>query len=467
MLKIIEKSTSLKSDHLVFFIQKKKDLEKLSFLKLDSKIIKKIHKIISEKKSTSETFFLGNSKVETLTIVFSTETHNRKLIEFLWKTFSALPSEITILSHADKNILTLLDVSVLSRYKFEKYKSKKKNIKTHMWVEDKAMKAKVKSRYKTLQNIILARELWETPACDLTPEAFADIVKKTKFKNTKIKIFSDKDIVKKKMWLIHAVGKGSVHKPRMVILERIVDKKLPTIGIVWKGIVFDTGGLDIKTKMMYEMKDDMCGAGTLFATMKELDDKKLNVNIVACLCLAENSISWESYRPSDIITSYSGQTVNIVNTDAEWRLVMADGISYISKNYKLDKIMTIATLTWVALFAMGYRYAAIMWNDTKFRNKFLDYSEKNFEMYNRLPFDEYYVEKTKSSIADIDNLTSGIYAGSTMWGAFLYNFVMNGEKYTHLDIAGVANNWYEPYGLYPKGTTGFGVDSISSILQHM
>lgn len=144
---------------------------------------------------------------------------------------------------------------------------------------------------------------------------------------------------------------------------------------------------------------------------------------------------------------------------------MADGISYISKNYKLDKIMTIATLTWVALFAMGYRYAAIMWNDKKFMNKFLSYSEQNFEMYNRLPFDEYYVEKTKSSIADIDNLTSGIYAGSTMWGAFLYNFVMNGEKYTHLDIAWVANNGYEPYGLYPKGTTGFGVDSISSILQ--
>lgn len=423
--------------------------------------------MISEKKSSSESFFLWGSKVETLTIVFSTETHNRKLIEFLWKTFSALPPKITILSNADKNTLTLLDVSVLSRYKFEKYKSKKKNIKTHMWIENKDMKSKVKSRYKTLENIILARELWETPACDLTPEAFADIVKKTKFKNTKIKIFSDKDIVKKKMWLIHAVGKGSIHKPRMVVLERIIDKKLPTIGIVWKGIVFDTGWLDIKTKMMYEMKDDMCGAGTLFATMKELDDKKLNVNIVACLCLAENSISWESYRPSDIITSYSGQTVNIVNTDAEWRLVMADGISYVSKNYKLDKIMTIATLTWVALFAMGYRYAAIMWNDTKFRNKFLDYSEKNFEMYNRLPFDEYYVEKTKSSIADIDNLTSGIYAGSTMWGAFLYNFVMNGEKYTHLDIAGVANNGYEPYGLYPKGTTGFGVDSISSILQDM
>ena len=467
MLKIIEKHTSLKSDHLVFFVQKKKDLEMLSFLKLDSKIVKKVNRIITEKKSTSENFFLWNSRVETLTIVFSIETHNRKLLEFLWKTFAGLPSEITVLSGSPKNTLTLLDVSVLSRYRFEKYKSKKKNIKTQMLISDKKLKSDVKARYKTLENIILARVLWETPACDLTPEAFSNIVKNTKFKNTKIKVFSDKDIIKKKMWLIHAVGKWSIHKPRMVILERIVDKKLPTIGIVWKGIVFDTGWLDIKTKMMYEMKDDMCGAGTLFATMKELDDKRLNVNIVACLCLAENSISGESYRPSDIITSYSGQTVNIVNTDAEGRLVMADGISYVSKNYKLDKIMTIATLTWVALFAMWYRYAAIMWNDKKFMNVFLDYSEKNFEMYNRLPFDEYYVEKTKSSIADIDNLTNGVYAGSTMWWAFLYNFVLNNEKYTHLDIAWVANNGYEPYGLYPKGTTGFGVDSISSILQNM
>lgn len=463
MLKIIEKHANIQTENLVFFCQAKKDLEKLSFLKLDAKIVKKIEKVISAKKSHSLHFFLGITKIEKLHIIYSPETHNRKLLEFLWKSLASLSGQITLISNTDKNILTLLDVSILARYKFQKYKSNKKKIITEILV-DKNTKSQVKNRYKTLENIILARELGETPACDLTPESFANIVKNTKFKNTKIKIFSDKDIVKKWLGLIHAVWKWSANKPRMVILERIVDKKLPTYGMVWKWIVFDTGGLDIKTKMMYEMKDDMCWAWSLFAIMKELDDKKLNINIVACLCLAENSVSGDSYRPSDIITSYSWKTVNIVNTDAEWRLVMADGISYISKNYKLDKVMTIATLTWVALFAMWYRYAAIMWNDRKFMNKFLDYSEKNFEMYNRLPFDEYYVEKTKSTIADVDNLTAWIYAGSTMWGAFLYNFLMNNEKYTHFDIAWVANNGYEPYGLYPKGTTGFGVDSFSQIL---
>ena len=463
MLKIIEKHTNIQTSNLVFFIQSKKDIEKLSFLKLDAKIKKKIEGLVVGKKSKSSTFFLWMKNIETLHVIYSSETHNRKLLEFLWKSFSTLPHEITILPNIDKNILTLLDVSILSRYKFQKYKSDKKKITTEMLV-DKNTKTLVKNRYKTLENIILARELGETPACDLTPEAFAKIVKKTKFKNTKIKIFSDKDIVKKWLGLIHAVGKWSVNKPRMVILERIVDKSLPTYGMVWKWIVFDTGWLDIKTKMMYEMKDDMCWAWSLFAIMKELDDKELNINIVACLCLAENSVSWNSYRPSDIIKSYSWKTVNIVNTDAEWRLVMADGISYVSKNYKLDKIMTIATLTWVALFAMGYRYAAIMGNDKKFMNKFLNYSEKNFEMYNRLPFDEYYVEKTKSTIADVDNLTAGIYAGSTMGWAFLYNFILNNEKYTHFDIAWVANNGFEPYGLYPKGTTGFWVDSFSKIL---
>lgn len=463
MLKTIEKHANINTQNLVFFVQTKKDLEKLSFLKLDSKIEKRIEKTISAKKSESLSFFIDSNKVERLHVIFSPETHNRKLLEFLWKSFSPLPEKITIISNTDKNIITLLDVSILARYKFQKYKSKKTKIITEMLVNKKT-KSLVKNRYKTLENIILARELGETPACDLTPEVFANIVKNTKFKNTKIKTFSDKDIVKKWLGLIHAVGKWSANKPRMVILERIVDKSLPTYGIVWKWIVFDTGGLDIKTKMMYEMKDDMCWAGSLFAIMKELDNKNLNINIVACLCLAENSVSWDSYRPSDIITSYSWKTVNIVNTDAEGRLVMADGISYISKNYKLDKVMTIATLTWVALFAMGYRYAAVMWNDKKFMNKFLKYSEKNFEMYNRLPFDEYYVEKTKSSIADVDNLTSGIYAWSTMWWAFLYNFLMNNEKYTHFDIAWVANNGFEPYGLYPKGTTGFGVDSFSQIL---
>ncbi len=275
---------------------------------------------------------------------------------------------------------------------------------------------------------------------------------------------SPKDIEKQWLGLLWAVWKWSINKPYMVILERIIDKKLPTIWFVGKWIVFDTWWLNIKPEeWMYPMKDDMCGASTVFATMKELDNKDLKVNIIAAIPLAENSVSGESYRPSDIVKSYSGKTVNITNTDAEWRLILADAVSYISKNYKLDKVITIATLTWVCLYALGYRYAWIMWNDREIADKLLTYSKDNFEKYFELPFDKYYMEKTKSTIADFDNWTAWIYTWASMGAAFIHNFLLNNEKFTHIDIAWIANNRFEAYGLYPKCTTWFWVDSLSKL----
>jgi leucyl aminopeptidase len=275
-----------------------------------------------------------------------------------------------------------------------------------------------------------------------------------------------KQIEKKWLQLIHNVWKGSSKKPYMVILEKITDKKLPTIWLVWKGITFDTGWIQVKPwDHMYEMKWDMCGAAWVFATMKELDKKDLNVNIVACLVLAENHISWDAYKPSDIIKSYSWKTVDIVHTDAEWRLVLADWISYISKNYKLDKIISMATLTWAVMMALWYRYAWIMWNDKSLIKDFINYSKNNFEKYVELPYDNYFIEKTKSSqVADLENLNRWVYAWSSMWAAFLSNFVLNNEKYTHLDIAWPAINSFEAYWLMNKWMTWFWVDSLSKIL---
>jgi leucyl aminopeptidase len=275
-----------------------------------------------------------------------------------------------------------------------------------------------------------------------------------------------KQIEKKWLLLLHNVWKWSSKKPYMVILEKIIDKNLPTVWLVWKGITFDTWWIQVKPgDHMYEMKWDMCWAAWVYATMKELDNKDLNVNIVACLVLAENHISWDSYKPSDIIKSYSWKTVDVVHTDAEWRLVLADWISYISKNYKLNKIISMATLTWAVMMALWYRYAWIMWNDKALIKNFIDYSKKNFEKYVELPFDNYFIEKTKaSSVADLENLNRWVYAWSSMWAAFLSNFVLNDEEYTHLDIAWPAINSFEPYGLMNKWMTWFWVDSLSKII---
>ena len=464
MIKLKIKLSEVKKSNLVFLIEKNTDLKLISNLKLNKKIIEKIEKTIKESENIRLDFFLWDS-FENLYIIFFNKSWNKSLIEFMWEELPKLSNNLTLLSNNNKNLINFIDTTILSRYRFNKYKSEKKEDIINIII-NKENKELVKKRLETIDNIILARDLWETPASDLYPEEFAKLIKKTKFKNIKVKILDSKQIEKKWLHLLHNVWKWSSKKPYMVILERITNKKYPTIWLVWKGITFDTGWIQVKPwNHMYEMKWDICGAASVFATMKELDNKKLNVNIIACLVLAENHISWDAYKPSDIIKSYSWKTVDIIHTDAEWRLVLADGISYISKNYKLNKIVSMATLTWAVMMALWYRYAWIMWNDKDLIKNFTDYSKDNFEKYIELPFDNYFIEKTKASnVADLENLNEWVYAWSSMWAAFLSNFVLNNEEYTHLDIAGPAINSFEAYGLFNKWMTWFWVDSLSKIL---
>jgi len=498
MIKLEKNLNKIKNSNLVYLIEKLSDIKFLEKLDLEwfdknKNILEKIEKTFKEVKNTNLDFFLWDNIFENITIIFYLDNSKQTLIEFCSGIIRSLKqNHLTICSNNDDSLLKMLDMSVLSRYKYNEYKTDKdikkdkiiiflteNNLKIDktisLWKNKKFKKAgfwdleeRIENRIKTLENIVLARDLGTMPSNELTPEKFANIVKKTKFKNTRIKILDYKKIVKNGLGLIEAVWKGSAQKPHIVILERIIDKKFSTIWLVGKWITFDTGWIQVKPwDNMYEMKWDMCWAANVFAIMKELDEKNLKVNIIACLVLAENHISSESYKPSDIIKSYSWKTVDIIHTDAEWRLVLADWISYISKNYKLNKIISIATLTWACMVALGFRYAGIMWSDEKLISKFLKYSENNFEKYNKLPYDNYFIEKTKSEIADLENLNKWVYAGSTMGAAFLSNFVLNNEEYTHLDIAWTALNSYEPYGLANKWMTGFWVDSVSSILMEL
>lgn len=466
MKKIFE-IEKIKDSNLFFLLEKESDLKKLSFLKLSKSIKDNIKKYIEKKENKLLNYFLWLANFENLYIYTISKNNKKDLNYILWSEFPKLPKNLTILTNKTENLELLMNTSILSRYKFEEYKSKKQKDKYNFFI-DKSEEQIFDNRKKTIENIIFARDLWTKPSNEIYPESFAKLVKDTKFKNTKVKIFDYKKIQKLKMWLLEAVWKGSFNKPYMVILEKIIDKKLPTIAFIWKGVTFDTGWIQVKPdNHMYEMKWDMCWAANVFAIAKELDEMKLKVNVIYCMVLAENHISGESFKPSDIFTSYSGKTVDIVHTDAEWRLVLADWISYVSKNYKLDKIISMATLTWACMVALGFRYAGIMWNDDEFIDKFLKYSENNFEKYHRLPFDDYFIEKTKAEVADLKNLTEWIYAGSTMWAAFLSNFTLNNEKYIHLDIAWTALNSYEPYWYANKWMTGFWVDSISKIVKSL
>lgn len=455
---------NIKKSNLVFLIDDKKNLNLIKELKLNSKIINKINNFLKDWKNGILSFYLWEKNFEYIYILYYLDDTKISLLEFLWNEIPKISSKITLLAN-DKNLSFLLDSTLLSRYKFDKYKTEKINDEINIIVNDNIID-NINERLEVIENIILARDLWETPSNYLYPEEFCRIVKNTKFINTKIKIFNSKQIEKKWLNLLYSVWKWSEKWPYMVIFERIVNKDFPTIWLVWKWITFDTWWIQVKPwDYMYEMKWDMCWSACVYSIIKLLDKKELNINIIWCIVLAENHISWNSYKPSDIIKSYSWKTVDIIHTDAEWRLALADWISYISKNYKLNKVITIATLTWAVITALWYRYAWIMWNDKELIKKFINYSEKNFEKYIELPFDNYMIEKTKSSkVADLENLNLWVKAWSSMWAAFLSNFLLNNELFTHIDIAWTSINSYEPYWLFCKWMTWFWVDSLSSIL---
>ncbi len=468
MTKIVKNVSDISSSHAVCIISSSSDIELLWVLKLDQNIAKKIRQEYKKKQDNCLYFFLGRKNFEGIYILITHKKDPKGFTEFLGKHFSKLPKNYTLFCLNSDIASTTLETCLLSRYSFQRFKSERDLDSVYVYAGKDIDKKIIQQSLEKVENISLARDLWETPSNELTPEAFAKLVKKTKFKNTKVRILSPKDIEKKWLGLIHAVGKGSENKPYMVILEKIQDKKLPSYGIVGKGITFDTGGIQVKPEnFMYEMKGDMWGAAVTFALMKQLDSVDLGVNVVACLCLAENAISSTSYKPSDICTGYTGKTVEIIHTDAEGRLVLADGVSYISKNYTPKHMITIATLTWAVMVALGYRYAGVMGTDKNFIQKLLKYSKDHTEQYVELPFDDNFLEKTQSKIADFKNLDRTVHAGSSMWGAFLYNFLENKEEYTHIDIAGTYLNGGDPYGKMPSGATWFGVESLSDIFQSL
>lgn len=447
----------LKHSHFVVLLKNRLDFEKYHFFRFEKNIIDKVEKIFKEQKNTVFTLFVGNHQFEEVTFFFYLDT-TKEVDLFLWEHISQIKDHVSF-EYAKDNLL--LNHIVLWKYDYDEFKSEKKDISFQIVCEP-AIRSDLEERLSTLLSILDARDLVNKPSCEKTPDKYVRHIKNMYFKNTKIKVLDYEEI--KKLWLglLEAVWRAGASKPKLVILEKIVDKKLPTHGFVGKWIIFDTGGLNIKTgDHMYNMKDDMAGSASLLYMMKNLDEKKLPFNIVCALPLAENSIASDAYRPGDIYKSYSGHTVEIINTDAEWRLVLADAMAYISKNYSLQSITSVATLTGACMVALWYNYAGIMGNNAEFIQKALQNS--TFEKYWQLPFHPFYIEKTKGSISDLKNLSDGVYAWSTMWGAFLANFCLKWEAFTHIDIAGVSFV-KEKYGLYNVGATGFWVDSLSDIV---
>jgi leucyl aminopeptidase len=260
------------------------------------------------------------------------------------------------------------------------------------------------------------------------------------------------------MGALLSVAQGSDHPPKLVILEFKPDKRVESepVAVIGKGVTFDSGGISLKpARNMDEMKFDMSGAAVVMGVMKAVAALKPSVSVVGVMPLVENLPSGKATKPGDIVKSYSGKTIEIQNTDAEGRLILADAISYVQKSYKPAFLLDLATLTGAVVVALGHAAAGIMGGDGRALEELVEIGNKVGERVWPLPLYDEYADQLKSSVADLRNVGGGP-AGVTVGGAFLANFVEDRKKWIHIDIAGVA--WTkEDKPLARKGATGFGV----------
>jgi leucyl aminopeptidase len=310
------------------------------------------------------------------------------------------------------------------------------------------------------------------PANDLYPEVMVAAAKKlVKGLPVKIKVWEEKDLLADGLGGIHAVGKGSIRPPRLVKLEYKPTGAKTSIAFVGKGITFDTGGLSLKpAESMVGMKYDMTGAASCLQALIAIAELKLPIKATAWLCLAENMPSGGATRPNDVIKIRNGKTVEVLNTDAEGRLVLADGLSMASEESP-DYIVDVATLTGAATIALGNRYAGLM-GDEKAINKVQSAAATTGELVWHMPLPDELRPLLNSDIADIANVKIGNRAGGMLIaGLFLREFIgTEGKKvpsWAHLDIAGPANNDAAAYGHTPKGATGVTVRTLVQLARDL
>lgn len=364
---------------------------------------------------------------------------------------------------------TFAEGILLGNYSFDKYKSKQQKIKTldvHFYSDnEKKLKSAISLAEKLITSVNLTRDLQNEPGNNLTPELFAKrVVSEAKQYSIKTTVFSDTEIQKRKMGGLVAIGQGSVNKPRFIILEykpavkskKDKKSKVKKVALVGKGITFDTGGISLKpSKNMGEMKADMSGAAVVVGTLIAAAKSKLPVHLYGIIPAAENMCSGEAIRPGDVIKTYSGKTVEIEDTDAEGRVVLADALHYASQ-LKPDQIIDLATLTGACVVALGEFVAGMFTKNELMAENLYKSGMTTFDRVWRLPLWDDYNELIKSDFADVANLGSSRWAGAITAAKFLEHFVDKKIPWTHLDIAGPAMN-NDSRSYTKKYMTGFGV----------
>ncbi|MEK6941038.1 MAG: leucyl aminopeptidase [Nanoarchaeota archaeon] len=396
----------------------------------------------------------------------------KKLNSLKIKSFSlSLPKTKLKLEEVTDAILTSI---LLSNYRFDKYKSDDKDKGTRfsqitVLDDNPKLKNVIDHAVIVAKGANFVRDLANENARDKTSLILEDIARKTAKENKlKITVFDEKDLKRLGMNLLLAVGAGAVTPPRLIVLEYHGNPSSKDVySFVGKGIIFDSGGLNLKpTGSIEDMRADMTGAATVLGLLRVASQLKIKANLVGVMAVCENAISNGAYKPGDIFRSYSGKTVYIGNTDAEGRLILADALSYSIKKYKPKLTVDMATLTGAAVVAVGTKISAILGNNEKAINNIISSGKKVGENFHELPLFEDYNELMKNNLADISNISSEKFGPGTITAAlFLQNFVDN-QPWVHLDIAGPAFISSEYHYVGPQAT-GVCVRTLINFLENI
>lgn len=363
----------------------------------------------------------------------------------------------------------IVEGAKLSLYSFDKYKKEKKSKSPNLTIlsSDQKISSTVSKADIVSDGVIYTREIANLPPNECNPAQLAGLAKSLSSKNKlKCVVLSKSELKQKGFGGITAVGQGSRNEPKLIVLEYNGKKGDKPIVLVGKAVTFDTGGISIKpADKMDEMKFDKCGGCTVLGIMKAASELELPVNLVGIIPSVENMPGGESYRPGDIIKLYDGKTAEILNTDAEGRLILFDALSYGIKTYKPKEIIDFATLTGACIVALGANVAGLISNNKKITDKLAKSSQSTGEQVWQLPINDDYMDMIKSDYADIRNTGPGRVAGTITAAAFLANAVGT-TPWAHFDIAGTA--WVQggskEKSYNPKGATGFGVRLILDYL---
>lgn len=374
-----------------------------------------------------------------------------------------------ILTSPGKPAFYFLEGGLLSLYKFEKYKktdekpSEDRQIQT-VNILDSDRDLPLKWLQITVSAVNFAKDLINTPSNDMTPGSLGKFAKSLSGGKTKVRILEKKDIEKEGMGSFLSVSKGSDEPPKFIILEYRGGKGAP-VALIGKSITFDSGGISLKpAEGMEKMKYDMAGGAAVLGVMKAAAELRLPVNIVSVLPATENLPGGSATRPGDVVTSITGKTIEIINTDAEGRLVLADAMGYAIKHFSPKMLIDVATLTGACSVALGNEAMAMMGNNADLMDRLKRASDETYERAWQMPLYEEYKEYLKSDIADIKNV--GGRNGSLVTAAFFLKEFAGDTPWAHLDIAGTAwNDKDKPYS--PKGATGIGVRLLIAFLKEL